>query len=643
MSPHIRRWRVPESRLPFVNAEIAQVRFQGEPHLVSSIWGGEGGGRIYFWNPDTGIRAERPLPDGIPGAYMLKTAADGRLYLGCGRGELVRYDPDADAFEMLVAGAMSSITWGGCVTDRYAVWSASPGHVAVYDWRDERLVKVFRPADIETPAALYGHRVIEAPDGKVIVGMNVPRARLIVLDLEAMDVRSVTPAALEGSSWTRDATFFDDETLALFYGDADMHMAVLALLRYPGFELIDRVPAPEGVVQLGARACFVGDRFYALGDPDHTLYRLDVAARRWDPVVEGWTGEETAVLSPWGDESVCAVSTSGLAHRYDVGTGDTDVLDLDAVGPMGVHALCPAPEAGLIVGAPFINQRFWTIDVDTGEGRDCGRAAPGGGQVNQIVWDATARRALMSSYTTSSVTAFDPEQPPNWPDNPRLLADAKAHGQMRPMALEHDGRHVWMATSPNYGSLGGALCRIDPHSGEIRVWRHLVPDQRVNAIVLDTARRRLYASTDVYADCQSAPPTQTTGHMVAFDMDTLAVERQQAVLPDVPAVSVRALLPSGEVLVEADGNLFAWDAGAGAIRPLGPAPGPISVTTDADGVLWASVGGWGIGRLHVEADSTRFETLLDETGTDLSIANDTLYYAVGYEIHAVALEELRQR
>ena len=40
-----RTYEVPETRLPFVNGEIAQVDFQGTPHLVSGVWGATAGGR----------------------------------------------------------------------------------------------------------------------------------------------------------------------------------------------------------------------------------------------------------------------------------------------------------------------------------------------------------------------------------------------------------------------------------------------------------------------------------------------------------------------------------------------------------------------------------------------------------------------
>jgi hypothetical protein len=641
MQMNIRRRTVPDSRLPFVNAEIAQVRFDGEPHLVSSIWGGDSGGRIYFWNPDTGSHHERRLPDGVPGAYMLKTASDGTLYLGCGNGDLRTYDPESDTFDTLVSGEMTSITWGGCVTDRYAVWSASPGHAAVYDTVGRSLVKVFRPLDTDEPTALYGHRVVEAPDGKVILSMHVPQARLVVLDLDTMEAQSHNPDIMQGCNWTADATFFDDETLGIFVGDADMTMGTLALLRYPGFELIDTIAPPEGVTQLGGKACFTDGRFCAFARPENSLYALDLSGRKWDRVVESWTGEESAILAPWGESGICALTPSGIAHRLDLRTSRTDKVDLEANGPMGTHAFCAVPSENLIVGAPFINQRFWTIDTETGEACDMGRAAPGGGQINQILWDLTTRRALLSSYTTASVTAYDPSRGGVWPDNPTLVASAHADEQMRPMALVHDGRHVWMATSPNYGALGGALSRIDPTDGSIEVWRNLVPDQRFVSVVADPERRIVYASTDIMADCGSAPPTQSTARIIAFDMDKLAVRAELDAPDGVGGAKVCAMLPTGEVLAEINGEFLAWNGETETVRPLGPVPGAISVATDEHGVLWATVGGQGIGQLHVLDHSVRFESRIDEDGNHLHIAGDKLHFASGYQVCEVELAELR--
>ena len=582
----IRRYAIPHSRMPFINAELATVQFRGDIHLVSSVWGGSSGGRIYFWNPDTRSRGMRELPGGIPGAYMLRTAADGCLYLGCGNGDLIRYDPVADAFEILVTGELTSITWGGCVTDRYAVWEASPGHVGVYDWRESRLVKVFRPIDTELPTALYGHNVVEAPDGRVLLAIDVPQARLVLLNLETLTAESHTPENIRGVGSTTDAFFWDDGTLAAFVR-GELHF-----MAYPGFELKQRIECPENG-GLGGKACVVDGRLYAYSAADSSLYVLDRGAEKWEVAAPEWSDGGPATMHPWGEAAVCGLTLSGVALRYDTRTRRTDRIDLESTGPMAAHALCPVPERKIIVGAPFINQRFWMIDMETGEGRDCGRAAPGGGQINQIIWEPITQRVLQSSYTTSSVTAFDPGSPLDWPRNPHVLASAQKEGQMRPTGLVHDGEFVWMSTSPEYGHLGGALTRIDPATGEVRIWRHLVQDQKVNSVLVDSSRRRVYCGTEIYADANSAPPTQTTGHLVSFDMDELEIVRCQAIQESEGAARVMAVLPAGEVLALQRNALYAWNAEDGALRDLGPAPsGCREVATDTTtGSLWTSAGG----------------------------------------------------
>ncbi len=628
-----KRYKIPQSRMPFVNAEVSKARFQGEDHLVSSIWGGSSGGRIYFWNPDTGSKGMRELPGGVPGAYMLRTASDGCLYLGCGNGDLIRYDADADEFEFLVTGELTSITWGGCVTDRYAIWAASPGHVGVYDYLENRLVKVFRPIDSEEPPALYGHGAAEAPDGSVLLSIDVPQARFIVLDVESMNAISHTPPNIQGVGSTSDALFWDGDLAVFVRGE-------LHVMSYPDFQLKETIPRP-GNGGVGGRACLVGGRLYAYCNADGGLYVLDRAVGKWEVATSAWTEGGNTTIHAWGETDVCGVTVSGEVMRYNTVTGTTDRMDLESTGPMGAHALCAVPDKNLIVGAPFINQRFWTVNTDTGAGVDCGRAAPGGGQINQILWEPITQRALMSSYTTSTVTAYDPDAPVDWPNNPSVLASADREGQMRPMGLVHDGRHVWMATSPEYGTLGGALSRIDPKTGDIKIWRHLVPDQKVNAVLVDSDRRRVYCSTEIYGDANSAPPTQTTGQLVSFDMDGLKTLQIQPIEEGEGSVRVLAVLPSGEVLAQQKGLFYAWNAEKGEFRDLGSAPeGCRSAVLDpVTEQLWTSVEG-SIGRLGLGAEGVTYVPVIQESGSYLHIVGRTLYYTTEFEVCEVCVDNI---
>ncbi len=618
----VKKWSIPDTRLPFVNTEVTEVTFGGERCLVSSVWIGAAGGRLYFWNPDTGSHDVRLLPNGIPGAYMLKEGPDGLLYIGCGNGDLICYDPATDKFSELVTGEMHSITWGGCVTDRYVVWSASPGEVGVFDWQERKLVKIFRPLDPETPASLYGHSVVEAPDGKIVFAMNSPRSKLIVLDLDTLDPVSHTPEALKPGGFIKDLAFLSEDLISFTYKND------LLFFSYPDLKLQKKVPGLEEGTLLRGKWCSLSKQYFAVANPMDTLVRLNSKQDHFDSIAENWTVDGTAAIGSWRKKSFCAVTVTGHGLRYNAADDTTDRLDLEATGLLPAHALCVAPKARKMVGAPFINQRFWTIDLETDEGEDQGRAAPGGGQINQILWDPITSRFMLSSYTSCSITTYDPIKETRWPENPSVLASARDHGQMRPMALVHDGAHLWMATSPNYGTLGGALCRVDPQTGHIDVWRNIVPEQKLTALIADPIQNRIYFSTEIFADCNSAPSTATTARLISFCTETLKVLRSDIVKDDTKSLKLIAQMENGDILIQASDQPHIWNPKTGDVASLGTTSGRIRSAlnwTPDYGVLISTADA--ISRLRIEDGEIKLEQLIGEGGSFLQIADDKLWYA----------------
>jgi hypothetical protein len=636
----VRRYPVPETRMPFVNAEIAQVDVQGTPHLVSSVWGGHDNGRLYFWNPETGAHFMRRLPSPIPGAYMLKTGADGGLYLGCGNGDLVRYDGSRDTFETLVTGHMRGITWGGAVTARHVLWNAfhgdCNGSVAVYDLLERRVVKTFAPLDNHQPHSLYGHHTSVTPDGKILWRFQVPAARLIIIDPATMTSHGIERPWLD-SAGASSTVFVDADRLLVFTSTG------CYLVRYPEFEIITRISMPPAC-DANAHSNPVRARsgVYITDNRNLDLWRIDTASLACTAVASAWTQGEPVIQGVWQNRDICAVTRSGNTVRFEPGTGQVSTLDLEATGILPAHAFCAVPERGRIAGAPFINQRFWTMDLNSGAGGDLGRAAPGAGQINQIVWDGQTERFMMSSYTTTTVTAYDPDKPAHWPENPVVLASAADHGQMRPMALAHDGRYLWMGTNPKYGTLGGALCRIDPINGAIQVWRNLIPDQGVHYIVPDPARRRLFLATCIDGDCGSALPSATTAVLAAFDMDRLCLIATLPAVPDAGSIRLLAVLPDGRALFCKDSLIMAWDPDGNRTDPWGESPEQLrSLLPGPDGMFIALTTA-SIGLMLPQGPDGQYlySRRIAEGGSLAQIAGDDLYYAAGLEIVRVSLSSL---
>ncbi len=645
----MQKYQIPETRLPFVNAEIAEIEIDGRTRLVSSVGGGSNGGRIYIFDPETGESFYRRLPE-VSGAYMLKPGPDGVLYLGCSKGLLAAYDPHVDKLEVLVRDQMHGITWGGCVTDSFVIWSTEPSDACVYDWRKRKVLKVLKPLDSEEPPSRYAHNVLECPDGKILLGLNVPQARLILLDPETLKAQSHTPEVLEGQSYTQWLAFLDAERLAVVTGNE------ILILRYPSFEFLRRIGSPgdaESGHHLQRRACcLIGGEIFSLFWPGGGLYRIDPAddGSQWQPARERFVGDSPAILHALADRYVCALDTGGRYLRYDTQTGEVFDCQLDSSGPMDTHAMCVVPKIGRVFGGPYINQRFWETDLATGEGRDLGKAAPGGGQICGMVWDEATARLIMASYTTCSITAFDPNSPPDWPNNPRVLAKV-GHEQMRPKAMVHDGRFVWLASSAEYGNLGGALSRLDPTTGEVRVWRNIVPNQTPNRLLINPDAKRVYFATEVYADGDSTPATERTAQLVAFDTENLTIARQQGVRDGTRTARLLAVLPSGAVLGLAGKIDFAWHLTTGILFVWNPDDGTIEylneitddfgdVTVGPDGKIYASVGEH-ICTLTLDGSEVSFEPIVrtgEAQGQFLQIHDGILYFVVQNEIRAITLE-----
>jgi hypothetical protein len=267
---------------------------------------------------------------------------------------------------------------------------------------------------------------------------------------------------------------------------------------------------------------------------------------------------------------------------------------------------------------------------------------PGGGQINQTLWDAGRHRALMCSYTSAAVSEFDPLAPGEWPKNPRLIASAREkYQQMRPNDAVFDRRAVWMATAAEYGVLGGALVRVDPETSKMTVMRNIVPDQTVNALALDLKRRRLYFSTEIFADQKSAPPTQTTAEIGVVDIDTLKLIKRQPFKDGVPKCGVICPLPDGRVLLHRTTDYYAWDADRGEIASLGVIDLPLSArAVDQDCTVYLCLGGK-VGRIDVDEKGMHFTPKIEAKATRMQIVEGKLYFSTGAEIHYVPWEQLR--
>lgn len=258
-------------------------------------------------------------------------------------------------------------------------------------------------------------------------------------------------------------------------------------------------PTPDQPLTFFAR---VGTTAYgASGRGDGQFWEWDMATGRTRPFC---TIPEGNFLNAWvtPNRKLICINTYGVFYRYDTATGSPErirVLPTDAVG----HTDCLVRiDRDRILGTPFITQRFWELNLRTGQGYDCGKAAPGSGEI-LLTW-AIGAKIYMAAYTGGELVEYDPTRHPHFPENPRVVAKPP-HG-LRPVAAAAAGRVLFYACSAPYGRCGSVLTRYDTRSGQTCYRATPIPDLQITSLAWDRASRSLLFGSSIHADSRSCPP-----------------------------------------------------------------------------------------------------------------------------------------
>lgn len=216
-----------------------------------------------------------------------------------------------------------------------------------------------------------------------------------------------------------------------------------------------------------------------------------------------------------------AVNAFGIFQRFDIATGS-----LEATLPLPTENFGDALAVGLVgddqlIGTPYVSSRFWTLDLRTGESRDCGRVQTAWGQVSAIT--RSNGKAYLAAYGSGELMEYDAARPLCFPENPRRVADPP--GGMRPVAIASDNRHVFYSCANDYGRLGCVVTRYDTGTGRAHYAVNPLVDQQIVSISLDERRNRLVCGTTYHADSMSQKPTSDTAMVAILDAASLRVVR----------------------------------------------------------------------------------------------------------------------
>lgn len=213
-----------------------------------------------------------------------------------------------------------------------------------------------------------------------------------------------------------------------------------------------------------------------------------------------------------------AMSSDGVLRLYEAGDGGLRLArEAPAKSVGAVDCLRLTADHGL-VGTTFITQRFWEADLRTGRARDCGRAAPGSGEILKT-W-RIGKRIYMAAYTGGELVEYDPARPGGFPANPRVVAH---HPQaMRPVAAARHGTVLWYGCSRKYGHLGCVLFRYETKTGRAYWSVDPLGPRMVSGLIYHRPSHSLICGSHVRADQNTADPEVKEAMLGIVDADTLA-------------------------------------------------------------------------------------------------------------------------
>lgn len=479
---------IPKTREPFINTPLLPLgdgrfwissvnRTVGTLGVVVTM---EGQCRVYNFEPRHssfyGAAAENP----------------NTLWLCGDLSRVVRLDLRTGNYEEFSTGAPEYLVFQGLVLDPATgkLFGAAAKGAFSFDFRTRKPVKVYPPVGPDR----YSRFSLPNSDGTYSVGMEIPEASLLRWDPVAETLTQQPVKSLRG--------------------------------RLLGLEKL-----PEREMTWFARR---GEEVWGIA-PTSTVHV-------WD----GQTVRELAVLPDCSEHNLAlagdkliAVTRYGEFRRYDAQTGALEIskrLPTDAVG----HVDCLVRiDKDRLLGTPFITQRFWEVNLRTKQGRDCGKAAPGGGEILQT-W-RLGGKIYMAAYTGGELVEYDPTLPANFPENPRVVADPPQG--MRPVAAANDGRHIFYSCSAPYGTLGSVLTKYDTKTGIATYRVNPLPDQQIQSLWYDKPTNCLIAGTTTQADCESAPAKSDRCFFARINADDLSVIDQ---IPAQPGTTIaRVLGPMG--------------------------------------------------------------------------------------------------
>ena len=362
------------------------------------------------------------------GAWGSIAASDGCIYLGTyGTGTLYKFDPQKEEIEDLGTGIPGeTYIWDFAEDDYGNIYGGTYGNgkLMKYNLKTGEKTDLGRFHD----SLPYCRKIYKHKNGKIICSMGTNPLGIGIYDPITGEKKFV-PYPNENASGFIDI-FFDEEGDLYAKYENDLY-----IIENDGFVSTEKIatPANKLVFEDGSKVLKVSSGNLTLEKADGTVEEIEYT---YDSA-----GAEIFMLHKGPDDKIYGSSVLPLKmFRYDPVTGDMENM-----------------------GSP----------------------CTAGGEIYSMV--NADGRLFTASYGHAILSVYDPKRPWNFgydkENNPREVHAFISHGQNRPkqMCVASDG-NIYIATTPVYGQVSGALCRLNPYTYEYKVWRGIVGDDALQSV-----------------------------------------------------------------------------------------------------------------------------------------------------------------
>lgn len=537
----VRRFPIPPGRDPFINTCLIPVGkcSEGKERFWISSWN-HNSGCIGVLVSETGeyrlFRFEPPHS----GFYSAVAQDADTLWLCGNLSRLVRLTLSTGEIRTFPTGVSPAVVFQGMILDPatgklfVAAYDKSQTWGISFDTRSEKVAKIYD----NVSASLYMRSSFENGDGTFTIVLHNPVVTLLQWNPRSETVQSQTLAKLshvdESSSVARLITNEAKKAYFPYRGWYDSMSGE--------FET-DPKPVQEATWFARKKQMAWGIRW----DGRNGIVHL------WD-MQTGCVNPITSIpdvalrnINLTDDEKIVAISIYGDFYRFDGRTGVLEIskrLPATSIGPVDcVYRI----DENRLLGTSFISQRFWELDLKTGEGFNCGRAAPGGGQVMNV-WEVDGM-LFWAAYAGGELMQYDPKKHPCFPENPRVVADPPIG--MRPVAFAKQERSIFYSCSLEYGKLGCVLTQYDTGSAA-SFYRHKpLGDQMVISMFLEPEEEMLLVGTSIFADQGSCKPTAAHPCIARISASDFSCKELVEAPDDIVVLHIIGLLNREEYLATA--------------------------------------------------------------------------------------------